>query len=223
MLNEQEPISEADSTVCPDITNLADGTTYDEVEELLLLHLADQNDPLPPELEATTVSEEERQMPSRQVSPLLMERPKSSGIDMTAFCFQRPTQGPNLFSLQPAKRSSLNTMPPGADAHLDGGKGVSFATRKALGKESSSYPANSHTSTRNVNVNPRNGSLEPQVPEDTSLETTQGKVHAGHDLHDLHAAASSVPQVGQRSSADSGAIPPEDAALNVPLLWDTEK
>lgn len=135
MQNEQEPMSEADSIECPDITNLADGTTYDEVEELLLLHLADHNDSLPPELEATMVSEEDRPVPNRQISPLLMERPQSSGIDMAAFCFQRPTQGPNLFSLQPARRSTLNTMPPGADAHLDGGKDVSLVTRKGLRRE----------------------------------------------------------------------------------------
>lgn len=71
---------------------------------------------------------------------------------------------------------------------------------------SSSYPANSHISTRNVNVIPGNGSLESQVPEDTSLETTRGKVHAGHGSHALLSADVSVPQVGQRSSADLEAV-----------------
>ncbi|GAQ44547.1 unnamed protein product [Aspergillus niger] len=206
MQNEQEPMSEADSIECPDIANLADGTTYDEVEELLLLHLADHNDSLPPELEATMVSEEDRPVPNRQISPLLMERPQSSGIDMAAFCFQRPTQGPNLFSLQPARRSTLNTMPPGADAHLDGGKDVSLVTRNGLRRESSSYLANSNISTRTLKLVSQNESFEAQAPETTSLETTRGKVHAGHGSHALLSADVSVPQVGQRSSADLEAV-----------------
>ncbi|GCB20730.1 hypothetical protein AAWM_03615 [Aspergillus awamori] len=214
MQSEQESMSEADSIVYPELTNLADGDSYDEVEELLLMHMADNNDSLLPELTAAMVSEEDRDMPRRQASPLLMERPQSPGIDMAAFCFQRPTQGPNSFSLQPAKRSSLNTMPPRSDARLAGGTDVSLVTREGPGDGSSSYPVNSNIRTRTLKMVSRIGPLEAQGPETTSLEATERRVHAGHNPHVLHSAAISVPQGGQRSSAESRPVSSGIAALD---------
>ena len=67
---------------------------YDD-EELLLLHLADiNNDPLPSGQEAAV---DEARLPTslsggEVASSLLMERPQSSGIDVTAFRFSKPLQ-----------------------------------------------------------------------------------------------------------------------------------
>lgn len=79
---------------------------YDD-DELLLLHLTDiDNAPLPSDLEAPI---EDSSIPhstsARSIAaPLLMERPKSSGIDVTSFSFSKPVQRGKDFSLRSSKR-----------------------------------------------------------------------------------------------------------------------
>lgn len=82
---------------------------YDD-EELLLLQLADiNNDPLPPGLEAAVDESRAPNPPSDKEAPgpPLMERPQSSGIDVTAFRFSKPAQRKKNFS----SRSSNGQQP----------------------------------------------------------------------------------------------------------------
>lgn len=73
---------------------------------MILLQMAEVNDaPSTPGLKAAM---EKSQYPNDTVgqqksAPLFMERPKSSGIDVTAFCFAKPS-GRN-FSVKPSKPS----------------------------------------------------------------------------------------------------------------------
>lgn len=85
----------------------ADTFQYDNDEEMILLHMAEVNDAPPsPGLKAAM---EKSRLPNETLgqqkpASLLMERPKSSGIDVTAFCFAKPS-GKN-FSVQSSKRST---------------------------------------------------------------------------------------------------------------------
>ena len=90
---------------------------YDNDEEMILLQMAEANDAPPsPGLKAAMeksqhptdpVCQQQQQQPS---APLLMERPKSSGIDVTAFCFAKPSG--KSFSIQSSKPSTKQ--PPAA-------------------------------------------------------------------------------------------------------------
>lgn len=82
---------------------------YDTNEELLLLQMmGTANDAVSPILQAVLDDRVDIGWPSgqRQQSPLLMERPQSSGIDNSAFSFAKPAQNRKPFSLQPASRLS---------------------------------------------------------------------------------------------------------------------
>lgn len=87
---------------------------YDNDEEMILMQMAEDKDAPPtPGLKAAM---EKSQYPSerlgqQQSMPLFMERPKSSGIDVTAFCFAKPS-GRN-FSVKSSKPSA--TKPPARD------------------------------------------------------------------------------------------------------------
>lgn len=77
-----------------------------EDEELLLLHLTDiNNDPLPSDLEAAVEGGNvPRSTSARAIAaPLLMERPKTSGIDVASFSFSKPLKRGNHFSLRSSK------------------------------------------------------------------------------------------------------------------------
>lgn len=80
---------------------------YDNDEEMILLQMAEVNDAPPtPGLKAAM---EKSQYPNETVGqqqsmPFFMERPKSSGIDVTAFCFAKPS-GRN-FSVKSSKPST---------------------------------------------------------------------------------------------------------------------
>ncbi|KAL2866462.1 uncharacterized protein BJX67DRAFT_381980 [Aspergillus lucknowensis] len=85
-----------------------DGNGYDCNEELLLLQIMDTtNQAASPNLEAVLDDRQGLDWPSgqRQQSPLLMERPQSSGIDTTAFSFAKPVQNSKPFSLQLTSRT----------------------------------------------------------------------------------------------------------------------
>ncbi|PWY76993.1 hypothetical protein BO70DRAFT_295172 [Aspergillus heteromorphus CBS 117.55] len=106
------------------------GANYDEEEEMLLLQMADNIEPVSPSLRAVMATTEIRDtyQGQRHVSPLLMERPKSSGMDMAAFCFSKPAQGPNSFSLQgedkgseKATASFMGSVAPNPDTDQNGG------------------------------------------------------------------------------------------------------
>lgn len=92
---------------------------YDANEEVLLLQMMDTaNDAVSPNLQAVLDDRINIGWPSgqRQQSPLLMERPQSSGIDTSAFSFAKPAQNGKPFSLQPASKhssSSTNQERPG--------------------------------------------------------------------------------------------------------------
>lgn len=85
-------------------------------DELLLLHLADiSNDPLPPGPEDAV---DETNAPSshapdkKAASPLLMERPQSSGVDVTAFRFSKPLQRWTNFSSRSSKEQQSGASAP---------------------------------------------------------------------------------------------------------------
>ncbi|PLN75030.1 hypothetical protein BDW42DRAFT_181388 [Aspergillus taichungensis] len=86
----------------------------DEVDELLLLQIAQADDPVSPRLNAAIDVLQERIQPmEHQIPPSsLVQRPKSSGIDITAFSFAKPLQHGKEFSLKPAVKpqatSALN-------------------------------------------------------------------------------------------------------------------
>lgn len=82
---------------------------YDANEEVLLLQMmGTANDAVSPNLQAVLDDRVDIGWPTgqRQQSPLLMERPQSSGIDTSAFSFAKPAQNRKPFSLQPASRHS---------------------------------------------------------------------------------------------------------------------
>lgn len=100
------------SSVPPEITRAGqngDGNHSDDGEELLLLQLADiNNDPLPTNLEASTTQDKgSNPVPSKNIAaPVLMKRPQSSEIDVTAFQFSKPVQRGKNFSLRSGPRQS---------------------------------------------------------------------------------------------------------------------
>lgn len=108
-----------DGTPCSPEANLAFSETerqvdtfqYDNDEEMILLQMAEVNDGLPsPGLKAATEKSQHpnepvcQQQQQQKSAPVFMERPQSSGIDVTAFCFARPS-GKN-FSIQSSKPST---------------------------------------------------------------------------------------------------------------------
>ncbi|RAL06847.1 uncharacterized protein BO97DRAFT_357874 [Aspergillus homomorphus CBS 101889] len=98
----------------PTIATTDSDATFDEVEELLLLQMSVANDePLSPQLRAVmatqdTTAPKDDPRESRP-SPLLMERPRSSGIDLSSFSFAKPMQGRQPFSLQASATPSSST------------------------------------------------------------------------------------------------------------------
>lgn len=68
---------------------------YDNNEEWNLLQMADHEDDTPPSpgLKLAMEKSPRSTKPMEQLTPtpLFMERPQSSGIDVTAFCFAKPT------------------------------------------------------------------------------------------------------------------------------------
>ncbi|RAK98797.1 uncharacterized protein BO80DRAFT_479303 [Aspergillus ibericus CBS 121593] len=215
MPNEKLSVSGVETLTCPDAAKVTNASSYDEAEELLLLHMADNHEPVSPKLKVIMALEEGRDTSSigkqRQVSPLLMERPKSSGIDMTAFCFGRPTQGPNSFSLQPARRSPLGTTTQKTDAPLD--RGTNQPMLMLVGIRSSSYPENAESGTGNQRAALQNQLPEMQNPHSTSPDTGNATVDGVQSLHASHSKARPVPQDDQLSLANPRMMPPENAAL----------
>lgn len=84
----------------------------DEVDELLLLQIAQADDPVSPRLSATMVAPQGRASSVEQQMPpsSLVQRPKSSGIDVTAFSFAKPLQHGKVFSLKPAVKPQITSM-----------------------------------------------------------------------------------------------------------------
>lgn len=114
-----------DGTPCSPEANPASSETerqvdmlqYDNDEEMILLQMAEFNDAPPsPGLKAAMEKSQHpnepvcQQQQQQQSAPLFMERPTSSGIDVTAFCFAKPS-GKN-FSIQSSKPSTKQ--PPAA-------------------------------------------------------------------------------------------------------------
>ena len=109
-----------DGTPCSPEGNPASSETERQVdtfqcdndEEMILLQMVEDNDgPPSPGLKAAMEKSQHPNNPvgqqeqrREQAAPLLMERPKSSGIDVTAFCFAKPS-GKN-FSIQSSKPST---------------------------------------------------------------------------------------------------------------------
>ncbi|PYH49263.1 uncharacterized protein BP01DRAFT_388336 [Aspergillus saccharolyticus JOP 1030-1] len=118
-------VSTTASGVPPNTTLTAVDTddTY-EAEELLLLQIAAANNELlSPQLKAVMATQDIPSSNNNSVdrcpSPLLMERPRSSGIDLTAFSFAKPAQGRKPFSLQSAVKPSSSTVRPDVTAQCE--------------------------------------------------------------------------------------------------------
>ena len=80
---------------------------YDNDEELILLQMADDDDDIPsPGLKAAMDKSQRSSKPVGQSTPapLFIERPQSSGIDVTTFCFAKPAA--KNFSVKRAKPSA---------------------------------------------------------------------------------------------------------------------
>lgn len=91
----------------PDIRS--DENAYEEEDELLLLQIADTNTPASPSLDTvmhkpTGACSAER---PKAASPLLVERPQCSGIDVSAFSFAKPLQQGKRFSIQSSATRTL--------------------------------------------------------------------------------------------------------------------
>jgi hypothetical protein len=87
---------------------------YEPNEELLLLQIMEAtNNVASPKLDAVLDDGADLTWPpgQRQQSPLLMERPQSSGIDAMAFSFAKPAQNSRPFSLQPPRTCASVTVP----------------------------------------------------------------------------------------------------------------
>ncbi|KAL2816223.1 hypothetical protein BDW59DRAFT_166434 [Aspergillus cavernicola] len=102
-----------------------DGDGYDTNEELVLLQIMEaNNEAVSPSLQAVMDDRADIQWPSgqRPQSPLLMERPQSSGIDTTAFSFAKPAQSGKPFSLQlttrPSSSAAISQGKPGANRRV---------------------------------------------------------------------------------------------------------
>ncbi|PYI27985.1 hypothetical protein BP00DRAFT_482142 [Aspergillus indologenus CBS 114.80] len=100
----------------PSLTAATAGTdsTFDEVEELFLLQMAvANNEPLSPQLQAVMATQDAipptDKPAERRPSPLLMERPRSSGLDLSAFSFAKPAKGRKPFTLQASTKPSSST------------------------------------------------------------------------------------------------------------------
>lgn len=83
----------------------SDENAYEE-DELLLLQIADPNIPPSPTLDAVIHKPAGTEWETRPkaASPLLVERPQSSGIDVSAFSFAKPLQQGKTFSIQSTAR-----------------------------------------------------------------------------------------------------------------------
>ncbi|PYH76204.1 hypothetical protein BO82DRAFT_359318, partial [Aspergillus uvarum CBS 121591] len=100
----------------PSLITATAGTdsTFDEVEELFLLQVAvANNEPLSPQLQAVMATQDTtaptNKPAERRPSPLLMERPRSSGLDLSAFSFAKPAKGRKPFTLQASTKPSSST------------------------------------------------------------------------------------------------------------------
>lgn len=92
----------------------ADSQQFDENDELLLLSMAKiGDDPVSPRLKAVIDKGNELDLIEPQkysTTPLVMERPKSSGLNLTDFCFTKPLQyGKNFPFLTSTKQPSSNS------------------------------------------------------------------------------------------------------------------
>ncbi|KAI9039993.1 uncharacterized protein KD926_008684 [Aspergillus affinis] len=81
-------------------------SNIDEEDELLLVQMANTNTPTSPNLDAVTYRPTDTNWESRPkaASPLLVERPQSSGVDVSAFSFARPLRQGKQFSIQSSAR-----------------------------------------------------------------------------------------------------------------------
>ncbi|KAL3453122.1 hypothetical protein BJX65DRAFT_265547 [Aspergillus insuetus] len=141
----------------PATTTEHDGNEYESNEELLLLQIMEAtNDVASPKLDAVLDDGADLTWPSgqRQQSPLLMERPQSSGIDARAFSFAKPAQNSRPFSLQPLK-ACASVLAPHETSDQSGQASVKGSTREqqtnsALPSRSTNPPArsNSHNTER---------------------------------------------------------------------------
>ncbi|PYI17193.1 hypothetical protein BO99DRAFT_338461 [Aspergillus violaceofuscus CBS 115571] len=89
-------------------------STFNEVEELFLLQMAvANNEPLSPQFQAVMATQDTtpptNKPAERRPSPLLMERPRSSGLDISAFSFAKPAEGRKPFTLQASTKPSSST------------------------------------------------------------------------------------------------------------------
>lgn len=118
-MNNQDgtPYSPEANSASSETERQADTFRYDNDEEMILLEMAEVNDgPPSPGLKAAMEKSQHsnepvcQQQQQQQSAPLFMERPQSSGIDVTAFCFAKPS-GKN-FSIQSSKPSTQQ--PPAA-------------------------------------------------------------------------------------------------------------
>ncbi|KAL4949681.1 hypothetical protein BDW69DRAFT_202646 [Aspergillus filifer] len=107
-----DPLSAEDPLSGPEF----DGNGFDANEEVLLLQMTETSqDAVSPSLQALLDDHVDFAWPSGQLPqsplvierPLVLERPKSRGVDTAAFSFAKPAQNGKPFSLQPAlKRTS---------------------------------------------------------------------------------------------------------------------
>lgn len=107
-----------------------DTLPYDNDEEMIMLQMAEDNDTPPtPGLKAAVKKNQYSNETAGQQQPisLFMERPKSSGIDVTAFCFAKPS-GRN-FSVNSSKPSA--TKPPAREP-VQGKPGPTEAPAKQM-------------------------------------------------------------------------------------------
>jgi hypothetical protein len=112
--------------------NEYESNAYESNEELLLLQIMEAtNNAASPNLDAVLDDGADLTWPSgqRQQSPLLMERPQSSGIDTMAFNFAKPAQNSRPFSLQPL-RACASVPAPHETSDQSGQASVKCSTRE---------------------------------------------------------------------------------------------
>ncbi|KAH8427933.1 uncharacterized protein LDX57_005636 [Aspergillus melleus] len=111
----------------------SEANTYEE-DELLLVQIADTNTPASPNLDAVTYRPTDANWASRSkaASPLLVERPQSSGVDVSAFSFAKPLRQGKQFSIQSSARRVLRD----PKAQLSGPSVHDNEERQSIGVES---------------------------------------------------------------------------------------
>ncbi|KAI9367925.1 hypothetical protein BJX61DRAFT_547029 [Aspergillus egyptiacus] len=171
--NNTDLVVAGDGHVGPDI----DGSGYDANEERLLLQIMESsNGPASPDLQAVLDDHADIGWSSgqRQLSPLRMERPRSSGIDTATFSFAKPAQRANPFSLQPISK------PTPMGVSKESVRSNTRVTDRSDPEQNDQLKTNSRTRTENAGFStaPSTGGLssglteQTQPPADkTSLQT----------------------------------------------------